>query len=145
MIGRMCRSLLALGCFCAASAGVAGADSAAAARNNYMLRCMGCHVADGSGSAGRVPSVRDSLAALASSAAGRRYLVQVPGSAQSPLSDLELAQVLSWMVRNLSREGAPAGFADFSAAEVASYRRTPLINVQATRARLLPSASFTRD
>ena len=120
------------------------AASATAARNNYMLRCMGCHVADGSGSAGRVPSVRDSLVPLASSAAGRRYLVQVPGAAQSPLSDLELAQVLSWMVRNLSREAAPAGFVDFSAAEVASYRRTPLIDVRATRARLLPAASLVR-
>jgi hypothetical protein len=138
------RVLVALGGFCTASAGVAGADSATAARNNYMLRCMGCHVADGSGSAGRVPSVRDSLVPLASSAAGRRYLVQVPGSAQSPLSDLELAQVLSWMVRNLSRQPAPAGFVDFSAAEVAGYRRTPLIEVQATRARLLASAPLDR-
>jgi mono/diheme cytochrome c family protein len=137
------RALLALGCLFGASAGVA-ADSAAAARNNYMLRCMGCHVADGSGSPGRVPSVRDSLAPLVSSAAGRRYLVQVPGAAQSPLSDLELAQVLSWMVRNLSRQAAPAGFVDFSAAEVASYRRAPLTDVQGTRARLLPSASSGR-
>ena len=141
MIRWTCRALLALGCFCALPAGVAAADSATAARNNYLLRCMGCHVADGSGSAGRVPAVRDSLVPLASSAAGRRYLVQVPGSAQSPLSDLELAQVLSWMVRNLSLQPAPAGFVDFSAAEVASYRRTPLIEVQATRARLLASVS----
>jgi mono/diheme cytochrome c family protein len=139
----MWRARLALGCFCIASAGAAAADSATA-RNNYMLRCMGCHVADGSGSAGRVPSVRDSLVPLASSAAGRRYLVQVPGAAQSPLSDRELAQVLSWMVRNLSRQAAPAGFVDFSAAEVASYRRTPLFDVQAARARLLPAASLGR-
>ncbi len=134
-----CSALLALGGLCTAPAGLAAADSATTARNNYMLRCMGCHVADGSGSAGRVPSVRDSLVPLASSAAGRRYLVQVPGAAQSPLSDLELAQVLSWMVHNLSRQGAPAGFVDFSAVEVASYRRTPLIDVQAVRARLLSS------
>jgi hypothetical protein len=45
------------------------------------------------------------------------------------------------MVRNLSRQPAPAGFVDFSATEVASYRRTPLIEVQATRARLLASVS----
>ena len=69
---------------------------------NYMLNCMGCHLADGSGAAGKVPSVRDSLVVLSRSSAGRRYLVQVPGASQSPLSDLELAQVLSWMVRNLS-------------------------------------------
>jgi mono/diheme cytochrome c family protein len=137
-------AFLAVGFLLAAPAAVPAADSSTAARNNYMLRCMGCHVADGSGSAGRVPSVRESLVPLASSAAGRRYLVQVPGAAQSPLSDLELAQVLSWMVRNLSGQAAPAGFVDFSAAEVASYRRTPLIEVQATRARLLPSAPLDR-
>jgi cytochrome c553 len=137
-------ALLAVGFLLAAPASVPAAAPSTAARNNYMLRCMGCHLADGSGSAGRVPSVRDSLVPLASSAAGRRYLVQVPGAAQSPLSDLELAQVLSWMVRNLSRQAAPGGFVDFSAAEVARYRRTPLIEVQATRARLLPSAPLDR-
>ena len=99
-----CSALLALGVSRRRARAAAAADAATAAHNNYMLRCMGCHVADGSGSAGRVPSVRDSLVPLASSAAGRRYLVQVPGAAQSPLSDLELAQVLSWMVRNLSRQ-----------------------------------------
>jgi hypothetical protein len=134
-------ALLAVGFLLAAPASVPAPAPSTAARNNYMLRCMGCHLADGSGSAGRVPSVRDSLVPLASSAAGRRYLVQVPGAAQSPLSDLELAQVLNWMVRNLSRQAAPAGFVDFSAAEVASYRRMPLIEVQATRARLLASVS----
>jgi mono/diheme cytochrome c family protein len=139
-----CSALLALGFLCAVPAALAAGDAATAARNNYMLRCMGCHVADGSGSAGRVPSLRDSLVPLAASPAGRRYLVQVPGAAQSPLSDLELAQVLSWMVRTLGRPAAPAGFVDFSASEVTSYRSTPLIDVQATRARLLPAASLGR-
>ena len=72
------------------------------------------------------------------SSAGRRYLVQVPGSSQSPLSDLELAQVLSWMVRNLSAATVPPDFTDFTAAEVARYRGSPLVNVSETRARLLP-------
>jgi hypothetical protein len=102
-----------------------------------MLHCMGCHVADGSGSPGRVPSVRDSLPALSASAAGRRFLVQVPGAAQSPLSDLELAQVLSWMIRNLSDWPVSSDFRDFSAEEVARYRKTPLVDVPGTRARLL--------
>jgi hypothetical protein len=108
---------------------------------NYMLNCMGCHVADGSGAAGKVPSVRDSLPILSRSAAGRRYLVQVPGAALSPLSDLELAQVLSWMVRNLSARTVPSEFTDFTAAEVAGYRRSPLVNVREARARLLATAS----
>jgi hypothetical protein len=108
---------------------------------NYMLNCMGCHLADGSGAAGKVPSVRDSLAVLSRSTAGRRYLVQVPGASQSPLSDLELAQVLSWMVRNLSAQGVPPEFTDFTAAEVAGYRRSPLIDVGDTRAQLLQAAA----
>ena len=108
---------------------------------NYMLNCMGCHLADGSGAAGKVPSVRESMAVLSRSSAGRRYLVQVPGSSLSPLSDLELAQVLSWMVRNLSARAVPPDFTDFTAVEVASYRRSPLINVRETRAQLLAGAA----
>ena len=108
---------------------------------NYMLNCMGCHLADGSGAAGKVPSLRDSLLILSRSADGRRYLVQVPGASLSPLSDLELARVLSWMVRNLSAGTVPADFTDFTAAEVADYRRSPLINVRETRARLLGGAA----
>ena len=108
------------------------------AQANYMLNCMGCHLPDGSGAAGKVPSVRESLVRLSMSSAGRRYLVQVPGSSQSPLSNRELAQVLSWMVRNLSAQALPPDFTDFTAAEVARYRRSPLVNVRETRARLLP-------
>ena len=110
-------------------------------RASYMLNCMGCHLADGSGAAGKVPSVRDSLPILSRSTAGRRYLVQVPGAALSPLSDLELAQVLSWMVRNLSTQPVSPAFTDFTAAEVAGYRRSPLVNVSETRATLLAAAS----
>jgi hypothetical protein len=108
---------------------------------NYMLNCMGCHLGDGSGAAGKVPSVRDSMVTLSQSSAGRRYLVQVPGASESPLSDLELAQVLNWMVRNLSARTVPPGFLDFTAAEVAGYRRSPLVNVRETRARLLAAAA----
>ena len=108
---------------------------------NYMLNCMGCHLADGSGAAGKVPSVRDSLVILSGSSAGRRYLVQVPGASQSPLSDLELAQVLNWMVRNLSARPVRADLAEFTAAEVAAYRGSPLVNVRERRAQLLASAA----
>lgn len=98
---------------------------------------MGCHVADGSGAAGKVPSLRESLPILAGSSAGRRYLVEVPGASQSPLTDLELAQVLNWMVRSLGAAPVPAAFADFTAAEVARYRKSRLVEVRETRARLL--------
>ena len=108
-----------------------------AAEADYMLNCMGCHLADGSGAEGKVPSMRESLARLFASAAGRRYLVEVPGASQSALSDLELARVLNWMVRHLSARPVPRDFAGFTAAEVARYRRFTLVDVRATRARLL--------
>ena len=105
---------------------------------DYMLNCQGCHLPDGTGAAGKVPSLRTSLAPLVRSEAGRRYLVQVPGAAQSALADAELAQVLNWMVRSLSARPPPQ-FRAFTAQEVAAYRATPLVAVRATRARLLGS------
>ena len=141
--GSICAAVLAAAC--APGALQVGAAQAVVltppAQANYMLDCMGCHLADGSGAAGKVPSVRDSLVILSGSSAGRRYLAQVPGASQSPLSDLELAQVLNWMVRNLSARPVPTDFAEFTAAEVAAYRRSPLVEVRETRARLLASAA----
>jgi mono/diheme cytochrome c family protein len=107
-------------------------------RINYMLQCMGCHTPDGSGEPGRVPSIKDTLAPFSLTPAGRRFLIQVPGASQSTLSDAELADLLNWMIQNLSVT-RPAGFTPFTGAEVASYRRTPLVDVQATRQRLLQS------
>lgn len=115
-------------------------------RINYMLQCMGCHTPDGSGEPGRVPSIKETLVPFAGSPAGRRFLVQVPGAAQSTLSDAELAELLNWMIGNLGRppaagSGTGAGVTPFTAKEVASYRRTPLVAVQATRATLIRQLS----
>jgi mono/diheme cytochrome c family protein len=104
---------------------------------NYMLQCMGCHTPDGRGEPGRVPSVRDTLRPLASVPAGRKFLVQVPGSAQSKLSDAELADVLNWMIDNLSVSSGPPTVVKYTAAEVALYRRNPLVAVGAVRKQLV--------
>jgi len=82
-----------------------------------------------------VPSVRDTLVPLASKPEGRRFLIQVPGSAQSRLSDTDLAEVLNWMVTNLS--AVPRPVQKFTAAEVAAYRHRPLVAVKAERQRLI--------
>lgn len=101
-----------------------------------MLQCLGCHGPDGRGEPDHVPSLRSTLAPLCRIAAGRRYLVQVPGAALSPLSDRDLAALLNWMIPTLG--GAePEQFRAFTAAEVARYRRTPLVEISATRARLM--------
>ena len=108
-----------------------------------MLQCMGCHTPDGSGEPGRVPSIKDTLAPFALTPDGRRFLIQVPGASQSTLSDAELADLLNWMVQNLSVT-KPAHFIQFTTAEVARYRRTPLVDVQATRQRLLQTSTPPR-
>src|SRR5262249_3727729 len=105
-------------------------------RINYMLQCMGCHTPDGSGTRGRIPSVKDTLVPLARSPEGRRFLIQVPGVSQSALSNGELAELVNWMISNLSVERTD-DFERFTAAEVGEYRRDPLVNVRATRERLL--------
>jgi hypothetical protein len=104
---------------------------------NYMLNCMGCHLEDGSGAPGKVPSLRNTLLPFAQTAAGRRYLVQVPGTSQAALSDREIAELLNWMIRSLSGGPVPRDLGDFTAAEVASYRSQQLRDGAATRTRLL--------
>jgi hypothetical protein len=104
---------------------------------NYMLHCMGCHGPSGSGERGHVPSVRASLAVLAGTAAGRRYLVEVPGSSESTLSNKQLAAVLNWMIDNFTSDWRKSSLAPFTTSEVARYRATPLVQVSAERARLL--------
>ena len=105
-------------------------------RINYMLQCLGCHGPDGQGEPGHVPSIRSTLVPLSRSAAGRRYLVQVPGVALSPLTDRDLAALLNWVIPTLGHVG-PQQFRAFTAAEIARYRRKPLVEISATRARLM--------
>ena len=111
---------------------------------NYQLRCMGCHLADGSGQPGRVPSIRRSLVLFSASLDGRDYVVRVPGVAQSPLSDEDTAALLNWMARNLSDLKLPSGFVDYSEAEIHRLRDHPLVRVSAIRARLMKDAAKPR-
>ena len=102
---------------------------------------MGCHLADGSGEAGRVPSLRRSLVLFSATPEGRQYVIRVPGVAQSPLSDAQTAALLNWMARNLSDVALPPGFADYTEAEVKGMRSHPLAQVSVMRARLLKAAA----
>jgi hypothetical protein len=109
---------------------------------NFQLQCMGCHLADGSGERGRVPSIRSSVAVLLASAEGREYVVRVPGVAQSPLSDEDTAALLNWVAHNLSAVPLPANFVDYSVREVQRLRSQPLAQVRETRARLMKQGAM---
>ncbi len=104
---------------------------------NYMLHCRGCHLADGSGAPEAVPALKGLVGRFLTVPGGRAYLVRVPGSAQSPLGDAELAEVLNWIIRAFGPHEMARDFTPYSAEEVARIRRPPLTDVASTRRELL--------
>ncbi len=120
----------------AAAVLAAGMASAETPEVNYLLQCRGCHLDDGTGKPGAVPSLVG-VGRFLRVEGGREYLIRVPGSAQAPLSDADLAALLNWMVRRYGPAEVASGFAPFDAAEVARHRRPPLTDVAGVRARLL--------
>jgi mono/diheme cytochrome c family protein len=108
----------------------------------YTLECAGCHRADGAGTPGSVPQLRESVARFLAVPGGREYLSRVPGVAQAPLGDAELAAVLNWMLQHFDGAHVPAGFAPYTADEVGRLRRQPLLDVDAARARLVESVEY---
>ncbi|MEX2206617.1 MAG: cytochrome C [Myxococcota bacterium] len=130
--------MIRLGVVLAATLLVAAAeDTRRAPETNYMLHCQGCHRPDGSGLPGAVPDLRGHVSVFLGSPAGRAFLVRVPGSANAPLSDRELAELLDWIVRRFDPAHLPADFAPYTAAEVASLRKQKLSKVKDARAAIL--------
>lgn len=111
--------------------GAAHSDERAA--QNYELDCMGCHGADGQGVPGRIPPLAHSLARFMLTPAGRNYVLRVPGAADSPLSDAELAAVLNWIASHFDAEDLTRETAPFTEREVARVRRHPMRSVLARR------------
>lgn len=94
------------------------------ARGDFFLQCAGCHRFDGRGSPRHgIPDFRDSVGWFTHLPAGREYLVRVPGSSQSQLTDAELAEVLNWMLRSFSAAQLPADFSPYTTEEVTRMRR----------------------
>ena len=112
---------------------------------DYMLHCQGCHGPDGRGAPGGVPSFRGTVAKFLSVPGGREYLVRVPGTSQSELSDRRVATLLNWIVAAFSAESMPPDFNPFSEAEIARIRRPPLVDVTIVRQRLLRQIEQRED
>ncbi len=109
----------------------------ARAHQNYMLNCQGCHLPDGAGSPGKVPRLKDFLGNFLHVKGGRAFISEVPGAANSPLSDARLAEVLNWVLEHFSPKQVPADFKPYTGAEVARYRKHRLIDVVQRRAELI--------
>ena len=106
------------------------------ARINYMLNCQGCHLPDGGG-VGDIPQMKNFVGNFLKVPGGRAFLVQVPGSANAALDDAALAELLNWMLLEISAAQLPADFQPYTATEVGQFRAAPLSDVNAVRLPLI--------
>lgn len=127
------RAVLAAGVLAAVAA-----PALADPRADYLLHCAGCHLADGRGSPGSVPSLAGPLGRIAATPAGRDYLARVPGASQAPISDEALAAVLNWVLLEFNRETLADGFKPLSGSEVARSRSRVLADPLKLRRELWP-------
>jgi mono/diheme cytochrome c family protein len=136
------RTVIALVVSLAGSVAAAGEINPQRAQFNYQMSCQGCHAPDGSG-AGAVPRMRDTVGIFLATPAGREYLVRVPGSAVSALSDANLAEVLNWIVQEFAGASVTVPFEPYTSQEVGRLRQHPLNEVVQYRAQLLADIATT--
>jgi mono/diheme cytochrome c family protein len=106
-------------------------------RENYLLHCSGCHRLDGSGVPGVAPDLRK-IGPLLETEAGRAYLGRVPGVAQAPVDDEELARLLNWVLTEIAGTAPQPAY---TPREVGILRAEPLRDpVAARRALQIPDA-----
>lgn len=106
------------------------------ARINYMLNCQGCHLPDGGG-VGDIPRMKGFVGNFLRVPGGREFVVRVPGSANAALNDAFLAELLNWMLVEISAGELPEDFQPYTAEEVRRYRAQPLSDVNAVRTELV--------
>lgn len=112
------------------------------ARVNYMLNCQGCHLPDGGG-VGDIPRMKGFVGNFLRVPGGREFVVRVPGSANAALDDASLAELLNWMLVEISAGELPEGFQPYTAKEVGRYRAQPLSDVNAVRTELIQKIAHT--
>ncbi len=130
------RILLLLPVLLSAAAALASAEDSGRVVFDYQMNCQGCHTPDGSGT-GSVPVMKGHVGVFLQSETGREYLVRVPGSATSALSDERLAAVLNWIVYEFAGDSLQLPFTPFTAAEVGPLRKNPLNEVDDYRGNVL--------
>lgn len=108
------------------------------ARQNYILKCQGCHSADASRDASNTPPMAGMVSRFLAVAGGREFLVRVPGVSTAALNDAELAELLNWTLYRFDPGHVPEGFKPYNAAEIAKLRKIPLrTEASALRASLI--------
>ena len=104
------------------------------------------HLHNGAGSlGGEVPEMKDYVGNFLKVPEGREYLVRVPGSANAPLADEELANLLNWVLLTIAGESTPMGFTPYTGEEVGLLRAKSLTNVVALRSSLVKKINKTSN
>lgn len=107
-------------------------------RADYLLHCGGCHLADGRGVPPEVPTLVAKLGPIVTSQEGRDYVVRVPGAAQTPLSDEQLAAVVNWVLTGFNADTLQTNFRPLNGSEVGKARSRVLADPQKYRQSLWP-------
>ncbi len=108
----------------------------ARAKFNYQMFCQGCHTPDASG-ATEVPQIKGFIGNFLTTTEGREYLVRVPGSANSALDNVQLAEVLNWIILEMGGDSIPQDFTFFTKTEVERLRADALYEVVEYRKKLV--------
>jgi len=120
------------------TAAINGIERPERARENYILKCQGCHGADAGGFKSLTPAMAGAVSRFLSVPGGREYLARVPGVATAAVSDAELAELLNWTLYHFDPAHIPPGFQPYQSAEIAQLRKSPLrTEAAATRQSLI--------
>ncbi len=104
---------------------------------NYVLRCTGCHLQDGTGlPAAGIPDFVGKVGVFTDTPERRRYLLHVPGVINSGLTDRETAALLNHIMKTYAGPSLPASYTPFTAEEVGTLKTQDVGNVVAYRRKL---------
>ena len=100
------------------------------AQTDYLERCGGCHGIEGISAESLVPTLRHRAGFFLCTRAGREYLARLPSVATSPLSDVELSDLMNFVVFEIGdAQRLVPNARGFSAQEVHGLRAQPLNEV----------------
>ena len=135
---------MALLAACAPGSAFAGRDTTRLVANghspqmNYRQYCSGCHREDARGAPAKgVPNMRGVLGHFLCVEGGREFIVKVPGVSHTPLADADVAELMNWLLTDVARPSLPKGTPPYTTEEVARLRSTRIVDIPATRARLV--------
>lgn len=123
-------------------AAIPGVERPERARQNYILKCQGCHGPKAQGNLSNTPPMADMIARFLAVPGGREFLGRVPGVATAAVSDAELAELLNWTLYRFDAAHLPPGFKPYGAAEIGKLRKSPLRTEAASTRRVLVDDIF---